>query len=91
MIYCARLLLSIRVYLNDTACVHVPSRHRLSAVSRVCQASAHLPHAHHGVRDEDEENDEGLDEGGDGFLTFLKHGQHLRGRERWEGSSFVTL
>lgn len=42
---------------------------------------AHLPHSDDGISDEDEKDDEGLHKGGDGLLTFLEPGQHLR----WEG------
>jgi len=35
----------------------------------------HLPDADDGVGDEDEEDDEGLHEGRDGFLVVLKEGQ----------------
>lgn len=38
----------------------------------------HLPHSNNGISDEDKKDDEGLHKGGDGLLTFLKPGQHLR-------------
>lgn len=38
---------------------------------------AHLPNAYNGIGDENQKDDEGLHEGSDGFLTFLKPGQHL--------------
>lgn len=38
----------------------------------------HLPHSNNGISDEDEKDDEGLHKGGDGLLTFLEPGQHLR-------------
>lgn len=37
-----------------------------------------LPHSNNGVSDEDKKDDEGLHKGGDGLLTFLEPGQHLR-------------
>lgn len=36
-----------------------------------------LPHSYHGICNEDEEDDEGLDKSGDGLLTFLKPSQNL--------------
>lgn len=38
----------------------------------------HLPHSNNGISDEDKKDDEGLHKGGDGLLTFLEPGQHLR-------------
>lgn len=40
-----------------------------------------LPHSDDSICYEDEEDDEGLYEGCDGFLAFLKHGQHLTHRK----------
>jgi len=42
----------------------------------------HLPYSNHSIGDKDEENDQRLDKGSDGFLTFLKQGQYLMNRER---------
>lgn len=42
----------------------------------------HLPHSNDGISDEDKKDDKGLHKGGDGLLTFLEPGQHLR----WAGS-----
>lgn len=64
------------------ACRKDTTRQRSLVSIRPRAFVTHLPHAHDGVCDEDEEDDEGLDEGGDGFLTFLKHGQHLRESKR---------
>lgn len=38
----------------------------------------HLPHSNNSISDEDKKDDEGFHKGGDGLLTFLKPGQHLR-------------
>lgn len=47
----------------------------------VCSTCTDLPHSDHSVSDEDQEDDEGLHEGGDGLLALLKPSQHLRGME----------
>lgn len=36
-----------------------------------------LPHSNNSICNKDEKDDEGLDKGGDSFLTFLEHSQHL--------------
>lgn len=41
-----------------------------------------LPHSNNSISDKDEKDDEGLDEGSDGLLTFLKPSQHLS-TNRW--------
>lgn len=38
---------------------------------------SHLPDADNGVGDKDQEDDDGLHEGGGRFLSFLKQSQHL--------------
>lgn len=41
-----------------------------------------LPHSNDGISDEDKKDDKGFHEGGDGLLTFLEPGEHLR--SKWE-------
>lgn len=43
----------------------------------VTSAHTHLPHPDDSVSDENKKDDEGLDEGGDLFVTLLEPGQHL--------------
>lgn len=51
-----------------------------------------LPHSNNSIGDEDEEDDEGLDKGSDGFLAFLKHSQNLRETEgTYERSEVLKL
>lgn len=37
-----------------------------------------LPHSNNSIRDEDEEDDKGLDKSSHSFFSFLKPSQHLR-------------
>lgn len=49
-----------------------------------------LPHSNDSISDEDKKNDEGLHEGGDGLLAFLKPGQHLESGQKRVNKSLQT-
>lgn len=47
-------------------------------IAQQVESFTDLPHSNNGISDKDKKNDEGLNEGGDSLLTFLKPGQNLR-------------
>lgn len=47
----------------------------------MCVVFTDLPHSNNRIRNKDEKDDEGLDEGSDSFFTFLKHSQYLTDRK----------
>lgn len=51
----------------------------MNHTQKIClERGTHLPDADDGIGDKDQEDDDGLHEGGGWFLSFLKQSQHLR-------------
>lgn len=50
-----------------------------------------LPHSNDSIRNEDEEDDKGLDKGCHSFLTFLEHSQHLADRKYISGCKLSVM
>lgn len=61
------MALGLQLFLNMCVCVCV----------YLCTLTD-LPHSNNSIRDEDEEDDKGLDKSSHSFFSFLKPSQHLR-------------